>query len=295
MVKTKIIEENEEQIRVLLTDTDRAFVNAIRRTLMAETPKMAIDKVRFEMGTVEQDGEVWETNGPLPDEMIAQRLAMIPIPTVHNEFYFQDECPECADLVARDRGCPLCTMIYTCKEFGTEGGRTITAGDMSYLGEARLNIPEKYRSIPLTKLSKGQMIEFYATAIMGRGNEHAKWSPVCGVAFKQRKIGVLNNKTKAKILWNLKLSIKAKDFDSDGRLEDLDKVDQLTDELNHVGAGTEESRDFKDAITLEDVPGEFILSFETDGSMTPRVAFEKAISELSGVFEDIKEDIATVF
>ncbi len=295
MVKTKIIEENEEQIRVLLTDTDRAFVNAIRRTLMAETPKMAIDKVRFEMGTVEQDGEVWETNGPLPDEMIAQRLAMIPIPTVHNEFYFQDECPECADLVARDRGCPLCTMIYTCKEFGTEGGRTITAGDMSYLGEARLNIPEKYRSIPLTKLSKGQMIEFYATAIMGRGNEHAKWSPVCGVAFKQRKIGVLNNKTKAKILWNLKLSIKAKDFDSDGRLEDLDKVDQLTDELNHVGAGTEESRDFKDAITLEDVPGEFILSFETDGSMTPREAFEKAISELSGVFEDIKEDIATVF
>lgn len=295
MVKTKIIEENEEQIRILLTDTDRAFVNAIRRTLMAETPKMAIDKVRFEMGTVEQDGEVWETNGPLPDEMIAQRLAMIPIPTVHNEFYFQDECPECADLVARDRGCPLCTMIYTCKEFGTEGGRTITAGDMSYLGEARLNIPEKYRSIPLTKLSKGQMIEFYATAIMGRGNEHAKWSPVCGVAFKQRKIGVLNNKTKAKILWNLKLSIKAKDFDSDGRLEDLDKVDQLTDELNHVGAGTEESRDFKDAITLEDVPGEFILSFETDGSMTPREAFEKAISELSGVFEDIKEDIATVF
>ena len=295
MVKTKIIEENEEQIRILLTDTDRAFVNAIRRTLMAETPKMAIDKVRFEMGTVEQDGEVWETNGPLPDEMIAQRLAMIPIPTVHNEFYFQDECPECADLVARDRGCPLCTMIYTCKEFGTEGGRTITAGDMSYLGEARLNIPEKYRSIPLTKLSKGQMIEFYATAIMGRGNEHAKWSPVCGVAFAQRKIGVLNNKTKAKILWNLKLSIKAKDFDSDGRLEDLDKVDQLTDELNHVGAGTEESRDFKDAITLEDVPGEFILSFETDGSMTPRVAFEKAISELSGVFEDIKEDIATVF
>ena len=262
---------------------------------MAETPKMAIDKVRFEMGTVEQDGEVWETNGPLPDEMIAQRLAMIPIPTVHNEFYFQDECPECADLVARDRGCPLCTMIYTCKEFGTEGGRTITAGDMSYLGEARLNIPEKYRSIPLTKLSKGQMIEFYATAIMGRGNEHAKWSPVCGTTFTQRKIGVLNNKTKAKILWNLKLSIKAKDFDSDGRLEDLDKVDQLTDELNHVGAGTEESRDFKDAITLEDVPGEFILSFETDGSMTPRVAFEKAISELSGVFEDIKEDIATVF
>ncbi len=295
MVKTKIIEENDEKIRILLTDTDRAFVNGIRRTLMSDTPKMAIDKVRFEMGTVEQDGEVWETNGPLPDELIAQRLAMIPIPTVHEEFHFQDKCPECADLVEKDRGCPLCTMIYTCKEYGLDGGRMITAGDMSYLGEDRLNIPEKYRSIPITKLSKGQMIEFYATAIMGRGSEHAKWSPVSGVTFTPRKVGVLNNKTKAKILWGLKLTIKAKDFDGDGRLEDLDMVDQLADDLNHVGPGTEESRDFKDAITLEDVPDEFILSFETDGSMTPRVAFERAIAELSGRFGELEEDIVAVF
>ena len=295
MVKTEIIEENDEKIRILLTDTDRAFVNGIRRTLMSDTPKMAIDKVRFEMGTVEQDGEVWETNGPLPDELIAQRLAMIPIPTVHEEFHFQDKCPECADLVEKDRGCPLCTMIYTCKEYGIDGGRMITAGDMSYLGEDRLNIPEKYRSIPITKLSKGQMIEFYATAIMGRGSEHAKWSPVSGVTFTPRKVGVLNNKTKAKILWGLKLTIKAKDFDGDGRLEDLDMVDQLADDLNHVGPGTEESRDFKDAITLEDVPDEFILSFETDGSMTPRVAFERAIAELSGRFGELEEDIVAVF
>ena len=91
------------------------------------------------------------------------------------------------------------------------------------------------------------------------------------------------------------LSIKAKDFDGEGRLEDLDKVDQLVDDLNHVGPGTEESRDFKDAIILEEVPGEFILSFETDGSMTPRVAFERAIAELSGRFGEIKEDIAAVF
>ena len=294
MVKTKIIEESDEKIRILLTDTDRAFVNAIRRTLMSETPKMAIDKVRFEMGTVEQDGEVWETNGPLPDEMIAQRLAMIPIPTVHDEFHFQDKCPECAELVEKDRGCPLCTMIYTCKEFGSDGGRIITAGDMSYLGEDRLNIPEKYRSIPITKLSKGQMVEFYATAIMGRGSEHAKWSPVSGVTFTPRRVGVLNNKTKAKILWGLKLTIKAKDFDGD-RLEDLDMVEQLIDDLNHVGPGTEESREFKDAITLEEVPGEFILSFETDGSMTPKVAFEQAIAQLSERFGELGEDIVAVF
>ena len=297
MVKTKVIEESDEKIRILLTDTDRSFVNSIRRSLISDTPKMAIDTVRFELGTIEMDDEVWETNGPIPDEMIAQRLAMLPIPTRHDEFYFQDSCPNCSELVVEDRGCPLCTMLFTCKSFGSEEGRMVTAGDMNFLGEERLSIPEKYHTIPITKLFRGQMIEFYATAVMGRGRDHAKWSPVCGIAFTPRYIGVINIMSRAKILWDLGLTITAKDFDSNkvgARLEDIDKVAQLIDDLHHVGAGTEESRDFKDAITLEEVPREFILSFETDGSMTARVAFEKAIEELSGRFGNIEEDFKAV-
>ena len=297
MVKTKVIEESDEKIRILLTDTDRSFVNSIRRSLISDTPKMAIDTVRFELGTIEMDDEVWETNGPIPDEMIAQRLAMLPIPTRHDEFYFQDSCPNCSELVVEDRGCPLCTMLFTCKSFGSEEGRMVTAGDMNFLGEERLSIPEKYHTIPITKLFRGQMIEFYATAVMGRGRDHAKWSPVCGIAFTPRYIGVINIASRAKILWDLGLTITAKDFDSKkvgARLEDIDKVAQLIDDLHHVGAGTEESRDFKDAITLEEVPREFILSFETDGSMTARVAFEKAIEELSGRFGNIEEDFKAV-
>jgi len=255
---------------------------------------MAIDTVRFEMGTTEMDGEVWETDGPLPDEMIAQRLAMLPIPTRHDEFYFQDSCPTCSELVVEDRGCPLCTMLFTCKSFGSEEGRMVTAGDMHFLGEEHLNIPEKYHTIPITKLFRGQMIEFYATAVMGRGRDHAKWSPVCGIAFTPRYIGVINIKSRAKILWDLGLTITAKDFGSDGRLEDVDKVAQLIDDLHHVGDGTEEGREFKDAVALEKVPREFILSFETDGSMTARVAFEKGIEELSSRFGKIKEDFEAV-
>ena len=294
MVKTKVIEESDEKIRILLTDTDRAFVNSIRRTLISDTPKMAIDTVRFDMGITEIDGEIWETDGPLPDEMIAQRLAMLPIPTRHDEFYFQDSCPACSELVVEDRGCPLCTMLFTCKSFGSEEGRMVTAGDMHFLGEDHLNIPEKYHTIPITKLFRGQMIEFYATAVMGRGRDHAKWSPVCGIAFTPRYIGVINIKSRAKILWDLGLTITAKDFGSDGRLEDVDKVAQLIDDLHHVGEGTEEGREFKDAVALEEVPREFILSFETDGSMTARVAFEKGIEELSSRFGKIKEDFEAV-
>ena len=293
MVKTEILKEEDNKIHVLLSKTDRSFANALRRSLISDTPKMAIDSVRFQLGTKEQDNEIWETTGPIPDEMVAQRLAMIPIPTVHDKFYFQDECPNCKDLVEADRGCLECQMIYTCVVFGTVEGRWVTAGDMKYLGEEALEIPDEFKSIPITKLMKGQMIEFYATAIMGRGRDHTKWSPVCGVTFHPRRIGVLNNKTKAKILWDMDLEISAKDFNKDGKLEDVDKVAILTDELNHVGEGTEESRTFKDAIYLEEVSGEFILSFETDGSMSPKIAFMKAVEELSGGFGSLEKDLAS--
>ena len=294
MVNAEILYEDDEKIRILLKDTDRAFVNSIRRTLMSDTPKMAIETVSFIKKTVEEDGEVWEPDGPLPDEVIAQRLAMIPIPTNHEQYYFQDECPNCADMVEEDRGCALCTMLYYCQKKGSKEGVWVTAGDLNFLGEEEGFIPEKYQSIPITKLFQGQIIEFSATAIMGRGRDHVKWSPVCGVNFNPRQIGVINTKSRAKILWDLGLNIKAKDFNKDGRLEDVDKVDLLRKDLNHVGSGTEESREFKEAVVLEDVPNEFILSFETDGSMSPKVAFEKAVSELTARFGGIDDDLKAV-
>ena len=293
MVKVTIIEESDDKIKILMAETDRALVNSIRRSLISETPKMAIETVRFEMGTIEQEDQVWETTGPLPDEMIAQRLAMIPIPTRHDEFHFQDECPNCAELVEEDRGCPMCTMIYTCKAFGSKEGTMVTARDLNYLGDSSLEIPELYKSIPITKLFQGQMIEFYATAIMGRGKDHAKWSPACGVTFEPRQVAVINNKSKAKILWDLKLGITAKDF-NDGKLEDYYKVQELKSQLHHVGEGTEESRTFNDAIKLEDIPGEFILSFETDGSMSPKTAFNMAVKELAGKIDNIEQDSKAV-
>jgi hypothetical protein len=43
------------------------------------------------------------------------------------------------------------------------------------------------------------------------------------------------------------------------------------------------------------VPREFVLSFETDGSMTPRIAFDMATKELAGRFNAIEEDSNAVF
>ena len=293
MVKIEILEETENHVSLLLKETDRAFANAMRRTLMSNVPKMAIHRVRFELGTItdSQTGEVYESIGALPDEVIAHRLAMVPIPTFHDEFCFLEDDPGNAGLPREEWGTPASQIIYHCSARGTPEGHLVTAGDLNVLGEDKLQIPELYRDIPITKLFAGQYLEFYAYAVLGVGSDHTKWSPVSGVSFKSRKIATLEKPTKAKVLWDLDLSIKKSDF-KNKKLEDVHMVEKLIDDMHHVGAGTARIDDFADAITLEDVPGEYLFSFDTDGSMTPRTAFAMACKSLSSRFGDILEQLS---
>ena len=83
-MKAEIVEgwPKDNKIRIILSDTNAAQVNSLRRAIMADVPKMAITKVRFEQGvTQDNQGEVIESVNVLPDEVLAHRLSMIPIPT----------------------------------------------------------------------------------------------------------------------------------------------------------------------------------------------------------------------
>ena len=79
-----------------------------------------------------------------------------------------------------------------------------------------------------------------------------------------------------------------------GRIEDIAVVDQLKKDLLHVGPSTDHGREFADAITLEDVPGEFILQYESDGAMSPRTIFENATEILSSRLDNISADLDIV-
>ena len=292
MGKIEVLEESETDIKVLLSKTDRAFANAIRRTLISDVPKMAIHKVRFELGTTTDNntGETFESVGSIPDEVIAHRLAMIPIPTYHDEFVFLEDDPANEGLPRDEWGSPASQIIYHCSARGTPEGRVVTAGDLNVLGEDKLQIPEAYRGIPITKLFAGQFLEFYAYAVLGRGVDHAKWTPAAGVAFQPRRTATIANDKKAKVLWDLDLTVTKKDFKS-GKLDDIAKVETLVRELYHVGDGTARIEDFAEAVSVEDVPGEFIMTFSTDGSMSARTAFNQAVSVLAGRFGGLSEQL----
>jgi DNA-directed RNA polymerase subunit D len=293
-------------IRLLLTETSTAQVNAIRRALIADVPKLAITRVDFAQG-INQDnstGEVHESVNTLPDEVIAHRLAMIPIPTHPEEgIVFPEDCENCKDMVEKDKGCPSCQILYSLKVQGhpkdsDEELKYVYASDLTVISDPMFGLMEEHQRIPLTLLSKGQYLQFYAFATLGRGRDHAKWSPVAAVAFRPQMKAILNKPgKKANVLFNLGLTttdgkpIDAKLFGKDKTITDIDYIIDLQKAIHQVGAGTGRDGDFGDAITFEKIDNAFVFTFETDGSLTPEQAFNGAMKELKGRFENLSGEI----
>ena len=304
-MKVKIISQEERNIKLLLSDTNVSNVNSIRRALMTDVPKMAISKVRFEMGVRDPDsnGERFESMSALSDEVIAHRLALIPVPTYLEDFVFPEDDPANQGIPEDKWGSPASRIIYHCSVQGPgkedeEEFRTVCAGDLNVLGDSKLQIPEHCKDIPITILSKGQYIEFYAYASLGRGVEHAKWTPAAGVGYYQNIKAKLHDKKAAKELFNLKIKLNDgqiltdKIFGKDG-VTDIETVEAIRKAILHkeknVGSVGESG------IILEEIPGEFVFHYETDGSLSPIDVFNRACEELKVRFDSIGEQLKIAF
>ena len=75
------------------------------------------------------------------------------------------------------------------------------------------------------------------------------------------------------------------------QVDDVNTVMDLERALHQVGQGTGRDADFDGAITLEQVEGEYVLSYETDGSLDPVTVFNLAMDELSNRFAGLNEEI----
>ena len=296
------------KIKILIEDTDASQVNALRRAIMADVPKMTISKVMFTLG-VNQDnnrGEIFESVNALPDEVIAHRLAMIPIPTQPDEgMAFPDACENCMDLAEEDKGCPMCQVLYTLNVQGPsadsdEPYRVVRAGDLTNVSDPVFDISEEMQTIPITYLAQGQFLEFIAFATLGRGRDHAKWSAASAVTFQPLYEAELKKPKKASVLFDLDLktsdgrSIDAKLF-TNKKCSDVSTVLDLEKALHQVGHGTGRDGDFDEAIVLNKVEGSYVFSFETDGSLAPDAVFNLAIEELKSRFTDLGEDLERAF
>lgn len=152
-MEIRILEKAKDKLVLsfLIRGTTPAYANALRRLMLQEVPTMAIEDVEFT-----------KNSSAMYDETIAHRLGLVPL-TTDLKSYRLKKGPE-------DDGAAACETIFTLK---AKGPCTVYA---SALKAKDPKVVPTYPEMPLCVLLKGQELEFMATAVLGKGKEHTKWS-----------------------------------------------------------------------------------------------------------------------
>ncbi len=168
----KLLKRDERSVTLLVEGVDYAFMNSLRRVLIAEIPVFAIDEVK-----------VFYNNSVMYDEILAHRLAMVPLKTDYDTLPLE-QCEEGGEFLP-----DYCTpRLYLHVEAPKD--RTVVV----YSGDLQGDFTEPvYKNIPIVKLAPGQVVELEAIARLGRGRDHAKWQ-AAHVAYKEAfEVHILDN------------------------------------------------------------------------------------------------------
>jgi len=162
-VEVNVIERDDKHVKLLLKNVPLAVVNAIRRAALEEVPTMAIDYVIFRTNTT-----------VLHDEVIAHRLAMIPLNSEEalRKYRAPEECSDGEEALYKE-GCYA--TLYLEAETGDNEVKTIYSKDLKPIDDPY--VKPVYDNIPIIVMGPNQRIALEAKARLGRGKEHIKWSP----------------------------------------------------------------------------------------------------------------------
>ncbi len=258
MVKLEILEMEDRKAKFVVEGVNPYFVNALRRVLQAEVPKLAIDNVTF-----------YDNTSALFDEILAHRLALLPIPTDPSTLNRMGEVD--------DEGNPVYLVRYTLTK---EGPCTVYSGDLECEDDAFAVADPK---IPIVELLKDQRLILEATAILGQGTEHAKWQVCQAVGYKYYPTATVDNrKIKPELAKVAVEQTPAGILGMDGdKLVVLDEpsVNRADDAKLIVGEGFD--------VTYND--RKFVFRFETDGSLKAEDALMKAVELLKERFKGFSD------
>lgn len=239
------------------------FVNALRRVLLAEVPKLAIDEVTF-----------YDNTSALFDEMVAHRISLLPVPTD----------PATLNLAGQtdDEGNPSYVVRYTLTK---EGPGTVYSGDLECEDPAFAIADPK---IPIVRLLEGQRLILEATAVLGTGTEHAKWQVCHAVGYKYHPTATVDNKRitpemAEAVVASVPVGILGND---NGKLVVLDPLG--------VNRADDAEKITKGAFRVEYDDRKFVFRFETDGSLKAEDALMKAVELLKERFKAFTDALGDI-
>jgi DNA-directed RNA polymerase subunit D len=239
----------------MIRGTTPAFANTLRRLMMAEVPTMAIEDV-----------EISKNSSALYDETLAHRLGLLPLVTDVKSYRLKKG--------AEDDGSAACETTLTLK---AKGPCTVYA---SSLKSKDPKIVPVYPDMPLCVLLKGQEIELVATAILGKGKEHMKWSP-CLAWYGYEPTLTINQKSEQ--LEKMKKMYPPQIFDKNSKIDKAAILDNnLVDAVDGV---------CEDIIKVEYNDKNIIFHIEAWGQLDCKTIVQKAIELFDEQLEDLDQSL----
>ncbi|MHB8585640.1 MAG: DNA-directed RNA polymerase subunit D [Thermoplasmatota archaeon] len=262
-MEMEVRENTPRRLVALVRGVDYAFLNALRRTVLADVARLAIEDVT-----------IYDNTSALFDEILAHRLGLLPVPTEPGLFNFRAQC------VCKGEGCPSCTVLYTLSK---EGPGMVVSGDLTP-ADPKFAIPDP--DIPVVKLLENQRVMLEAAAILGRGQDHAKWAAAVAIGYREvPHVSVRGNVPASSASELARLAPRDSIAVEDGgRIRIIDEVrayDYLRAAKDRFDLQNVDLTEEKDA---------FILTVETDGSLTPRQALKEAIGILMEKLKTVEQE-----
>ena len=227
------------------------FVNSLRRIMLSELPKLAVEDI-----------VIYDNTSALFDEIIAHRLGLVPIPTDLSLLTFRDEC------VCKDKGCPNCTVRYTLSK---EGEGVVYSGDLQPEEKSWAITEDK---IPIAELYNDQRLILEVEAVLGRGRDHAKWQSVQAPGYKYYPIVEIEQK-------KCDQCKKCVEACPKNILEIKNNKLVITDIEQCTMCKSCMEICENDAIAVRGDENKFMFNFETDGSLTTKEALRESAKILA--------------
>jgi DNA-directed RNA polymerase subunit D len=226
-----------------MKDTNDWYVNTLRRLMINEVPTMAIEVV-----------SIHKNDSILYDEVLAHRLGLVPLTTDLSSYTLPTkEEMDTQEYLAQS------SVKMTLE---AKGPCIVYAKDLKSKDP---KVKPVFPDTPITKLLDGQEISLEATAVLGTGKVHAKWS--AGHVF-YRKIPTITIKNPA--------NVACAQACPTGTLVEKNGKTTLTDEKTCILCMA--CVDVDRAKSVEVVPvNDFLFKIESWGQLEPSEVVEKSI------------------
>eukprot|EP01017_Pseudomicrothorax_dubius_P040218 TRINITY_DN6264_c0_g1_i2.p2 TRINITY_DN6264_c0_g1~~TRINITY_DN6264_c0_g1_i2.p2 ORF type:complete len:329 (-),score=96.17 TRINITY_DN6264_c0_g1_i2:108-1094(-) len=181
-VRIEVKALSKEAIEFDVIGIDAAIANALRRIMISEIATMAIERV-----------VIYQNTSPLPDEVLAHRLGLIPLRVDPSKFVYKRE--------EEDHNERNSLKFVVKSENRDEAPSTVYASALKWvpLGSQAKTMEEPrpvHEKIIVTRLAQNQEFEAELLAEKGIGRTHAKWSPVATAFYRLMPDIVLREEVK---------------------------------------------------------------------------------------------------